>query len=275
MKDLQEAFREQGVVRIRGALDEHAQKLADEAYCWSLNHPGPGARSVLAGEVGEFYQDHANPEAFPVYRPLLCETGLAELVAGVLGSNSLWLLYEQIWLKEGTDTFRTPWHQDLPYVPMSGDHLATAWINLDPVARHDSLEFILGSHRGPLFNPTAFQASDPSAAMFAPGIWPALPDIDAAPDRWPTASWEISPSDIIVFHPAILHGGAATVEGGRRRTMSLRFFGDRAFCAKRPEQGLAESDRLTTDDGRGDPMVVMARKPEGTVFRHPDFPRLC
>lgn len=274
MKDLSERFRDDGVVCIRGALDRRGLDLAETAFNWTLAHPGPGAREVLAGRPGAFYQDHANPDAFPAYRALLCEAGLADLVAGVLGSERLWLLYEQIWLKEGEATLPTPWHQDLPYVPLEGDHLATLWLNLDPVDQADSLELVAGSHRGPLFNPTAFNPRDPAAAMFADGVWPPLPDIERNREAWPIVSWAIEPGDVILFHPAVLHGGAPTRAGGRRRTLSLRFFGDHAFCAARPEEGIAEADRLRREEGGRDPIEEMALQPPGSPFRHPGFPRL-
>ncbi|MDO9598446.1 MAG: phytanoyl-CoA dioxygenase family protein [Azoarcus sp.] len=258
------------MVVIRGALDTHAMRHAQRAFHWSLQHPGPRAHTVLAGIAGAFYQDHANPAAFPAYHDLLCETGLTELVGNLIGSQGLWLLYEQIWLKRGR-TLRTPWHQDLAYVPMAGEQVATAWINLDPVERERSLEFVRGSHRGLLYNPTAFDPDDPTAAMYAPGVWPALPDIEARRDAWPIVSTAIEPGDIVVFHPAVLHGGAPTRAGEQRRTISLRFFGDDTVCMPRPESGVHEIDRLTTDDGSGDPMVAMARQPAGTLFRHPGF----
>jgi ectoine hydroxylase-related dioxygenase (phytanoyl-CoA dioxygenase family) len=265
------AFRRDGVVRIRSALDAAELALANTAYQWSLDNPGPHAAPVLGGISGAFYQDHANPHAFPMYRALLQETRLAATVAGVLGSANLWLLYEQIWMKEGAAKRRTPWHQDLAYVPMEGDHLAVAWLTLDPVEQGESLEFVTGSHGGPLYNPTAFDARDPAAAMFEPGVWPPLPDIEANRSRWPISSWAVTPGDIIVFHPGILHGGAPTRDGVRRRTLSLRFFGDHAYCAARPESGVAEIDRLQRDAGNGDPMTAMARAAPGTLFRHEGF----
>ncbi len=276
---LRTAFRDDGVLCVRSALDARAMRLAHQAFQWSLEHPGPGARDVLAGRPGAFYQDHAHPDAFAAYRELLTSTALVDLIARIMRSQGLWLLYEQIWFKGGGPgdaghSLPTPWHQDLPYVPMQGDHLATAWFNLDPVARQQSLEFVPGSHRGPLFNPTAFDPWDRAAAMYADEAWPCLPDIDAQRDAWSIVSWHIEPGDIVVFHPAILHGGAPTCAGTRRRTISLRFFGDQAFCAARPEGGVAEVDRLSCGDEKVDPMVAMARQPAGTLFRHPLFARL-
>ena len=271
MIDLHREFRENGVVCVRNALDERALGLAVQAFQWTLGHPGHGAREVLAGKPGAFYQDHSNPAAFPYYRPLLCETPLSQLVAGVIGSRNLWFLYEQIWLKDGGGRLATPWHQDLPYIPVEGDHLVTVWINLEPVRHEDSLEFVVKSHRGPLYNPTAFDPEDPSASMFDGGDWPSLPDVAATREQWPIVSWAIEPGDIVIFHMATLHGGAATRNGGRRRTISLRFFGDHAYCASRPETGLADIDQLRYDDGRNDPVKQMAHATPGSPFRHVAF----
>ena len=273
MEELQSKFRRDGVVFIESALDDRTVKLAEKAFEWSLNNPGPGARPVLGGSPGAFYQDHSNPGCFPAYRELLTDTTIPDIVMHILGCDNLWLLYEQIWLKGG-NKHPTPWHQDLPYIPVEGDDLAVLWTNLDEVAREESLEFVQGSHRGPLFNPTAFDAKNPSATMFADGVWPTLPDVEAARDQFPIVSWAVRPGDLVVFHPAILHGGAPTRAGQRRRSLSLRFFGDRAFCAERPEDGLAKIDRLKQDDGGSDPIQHMAHCAPGTLFRHPSFPKL-
>ena len=162
---LRSRFREDGVVFIPAALDAHTLQLAETCFYWTLEHPGPGAGAVLPGTPGTFYQDQANPDAFPAYRELLCTTGISDIVASLFGCANIWLMYEQIWLKDGADTRRTPWHQDLPYLPAAGEHLAVMWTNLDSVAKDYSLEFIRGSHRGPLYNPSAFNPDDVSANL--------------------------------------------------------------------------------------------------------------
>lgn len=273
MNELQAQFRRDGVVFIENALDRNTLKLAEAAFQWTYHHPGPGAGAVLLGTPGTFYQDQANPDCFEAYRTLLRDTCIPDIAAGLFGSNNVWLLYEQIWFKDG-NTRRTPWHQDLPYLPVEGDDLCVMWTNLDPVAKEMSLEFVLGSHRGPLFNPSAFNPDDVSAALFNKDVLPPLPDIEATRDRWPIVSWATKPGDVVVFHPAMLHGGAPTRAGQPRRTLSLRFFGEHTFCAERPHGGLADVEGLKHDDGGRHPLKKMATAAPGTPFRHPDFPRL-
>lgn len=268
------AFRTDGAVHLPGALDPATLRLAEQCYYWTLEHPGPGAGPVLIGTPGTFYQDQANPDAFPAYRELLCDTGIADIAASLFDCENIWLMYEQIWLKEGAATRRTPWHQDLPYLPAQGEHLAVFWMCLDPVDQAHSLEFVAGSHRGPMYNPSAFDPNDVAANLFPADEWPQMPDIEAARDRFPICSWAMQPGDVCVFHPAILHGGAATLEGVRRRTLSLRFFGDDVRCAARPHNGLADVEGLKHDDGGRHPLKKMALEPDGAPFRHPDFPHL-
>ncbi len=271
---LQKAYAEDGVVFISGALDARTLQLTETCFNWTLENPGPGAGPVLLGTPGTFYQDQANPDSFPAYRELLCDTPLADIPAALFGCTDIWLMYEQIWLKEGAATRRTPWHQDLPYLPAAGDHLAVLWTCLDAVEKEQSLEFVRGSHKGPLYNPTAFNPDDIAANLFDGPDWPPLPDIDAVPEDFPILSWAMQPGDVIVFHPATLHGGAPTREGIRRRSLSLRFFGEDAWCAARPHDGMANVDGLKHDDGGRHPLKKIALKPTGARFRHPDFPRL-
>jgi ectoine hydroxylase-related dioxygenase (phytanoyl-CoA dioxygenase family) len=271
--DWRAAFAADGVIFLPAALSRSACRAAECVFDWSIANPGPYAGDVLAGAEGSFFQDHANPQALLRYGDFARETGLASLIAEVLETQNLWLLYEQVWCKEGGATRRTPWHQDLPYVPMAGHKMATAWISLDTVADAASLEFVRGSHLGPLFNPTAFSAEDERAAMFEDGIWPPLPDIETNRRGFPIVRWAVEPGDILLFHPAILHGGAPTIAGARRRTISLRVFGDDVTCCPRPDQGIVEVDRLAADQS-GDPIRILAGQPAGTLFRHPAFFRL-
>ena len=251
-----------GVVCIRDALEPDLLEEAFRCFQWSLNHPTPSACTFYDSDVAEFYQDLCHPRGAAAYKALITEGPIADIVARLWGSDKVWFLYEQIFVKRGEATRRTPWHQDTSYLALEGDEVAVVWISFDAVDAAHSLEFIRGSHKDTLYNGSAFDAEDDTAPIYADGL-PRLPDIEANRPAWDIVSFDVSPGDIVIFHPSTLHGGAATEPGKQRRTLSLRFFGDDAVYAARPTQAPA-------------PLIVGlhdALSP-GDLFRHPAFPQL-
>ncbi len=206
-------YEHDGVTVARGLLDADQLALAEAAFDWSVAHPGPAASRPFEGIDGAFYQDLCNPAAprDATYERLLRETPIAELVTELWDDPQIWFMYEQVFLKEGGENRRTPWHQDAPYLSVEGDHLAVVWITFEPVPREDSLEFVRGSHRATLFNTSAFDPDDETAPIHE-GL-PRLPDIEADRPSFDIVSWPVEPGDVLVFHPAMLHGGAPTHPG--------------------------------------------------------------
>ena len=261
--ELRRAFRDDGVTVVRGLLDTDGLSRAEDAFRWSLDHPGPAASRPFDGVDGAFYQDLCNPDA-PTderYVALLAGTPIADLVSELWDDPLVWFMYEQVFLKEGGENRRTPWHQDAPYLCVDGDHLAVVWISFEAVPNEDALELVRGSHRQTLFNTSAFDAADETVPIHD-GL-PRLPDIEADRAAFDIVSWATEPGDVLVFHPAMLHGGAPTHPGGRRRTLTLRFFGRDAVYVERPGNGVA-------------PMVpgLHDRLRPGRPFRDDAFPAL-
>ncbi|MET0274060.1 MAG: phytanoyl-CoA dioxygenase family protein [Phenylobacterium sp.] len=185
------------------------------------------------------------------------------LVAALWDAPDVWFMYEQVFLKEGGETRRTPWHQDSSYLAIAGEHLAVVWITFEPLAVEDSLEFVRGSHKGPLYNGSRFELGDDTAPVNPSSPLPRLPDIEAKKADWDIVAFPVTPGDLVLFHPATLHGGAATHGGKRRRTLTLRFFGTDAVYDPRP--------------GRAGPRVdgFHQRMTAGAPFRDPSFLRLA
>jgi ectoine hydroxylase-related dioxygenase (phytanoyl-CoA dioxygenase family) len=266
-------YREDGVVCLRRALSPGTLALAQTAFEWSLGHPGPGAAGLPSKGSGTFYQDLANPAAFAAYDRLVHETEIPDIVARLWGKPDVWFMYEQVFRKAGGTTRRTPWHQDTPYLPVSGEDLAVVWISFDAVADDAALEFVRGSHRGVLFDGSRFDPVDDTAPIYGDAAYPRLPDIEAARARYPIVGWGTEPGDVIVFHPSILHGGAATREGLQRRTLSLRFFGEDARVARRPGRTGADARRVEPDPAVH-PLTRMRALADGVPFRDPAFPKV-
>ena len=124
------------------------------------------------------------------------------MLAGHSGTRTVSAyLGEQLFLKEGGRSRRTPWHQDTSYLRMKGTQLVACWISLDPLPREHCLEFgVRGSHRGVLHNGSAFADDDETAPLYKHSPLPRLPDIQARRDEFDIVSWDVTPGDIIVFH---------------------------------------------------------------------------
>jgi ectoine hydroxylase-related dioxygenase (phytanoyl-CoA dioxygenase family) len=259
-----QAYARDGVVLIPAALDAQALADARAAYDWSLANPGPMASRIPGATDATFYQDLYNPGCRDAYTPMLQASPLPALIADIWGTPDVWFMYEQVFLKEGGEARRTPWHQDSSYLTIAGDDLAVAWITFDPVAKSESLEFVRGSHKGVLYNGSSFALGDDTAPLHKDGDLPRLPDIEADGTKWDIVSWAVEPGDVVLFHPATLHGGGPTHPGQRRRTLTLRFFGDDSRYDQRP-------------GGRAGPRVegIHQRMNHGDPFRDPSFLQLA
>ena len=260
--DLREAYARDGVVFLPKALSAAALAQAQAAYDWSLANPGRGASRVRQANDSTFYNDLFNPDCLTGYRAMLEASPIPAMVADLWGAPDVWFMYEQVFLKEGGEARRTPWHQDSSYLTIAGPHLAVVWITFDAVTAADSLEFVRGSQLGQLYNGSRFELGDDTAPLHPGSTLPRLPDIEAARGDFDIVSWACEPGDLVVFHPSLLHGGAPTHPGGRRRTLTLRFFGDQ--CVYDPREG-----------GAGPPIPGFhQRMRAGDPFRDPAFLKL-
>lgn len=256
------AYARDGVVHLPGVLDAPALRKAQEAYDWSFAHPGPFASDIRQKTDATFRQDLYNPDCLSGYRAMLEASPIPALCAALWGTPDVWFMYEQVFLKEGGETRRTPWHQDSSYLTIDGDDLAVAWITFDACGADTSLEFVRGSHKGVLYNGSRFDVEDDTLPTHPNASLPLLPDIEKMRGDFDIVTWAVAPGDLIVFHPKILHGGAATHSGGRRRTLTLRFFGRRSHYD--PREGSAGPRLSNFHD----------RMQAGAPFRDPRFLQL-
>jgi len=228
---------EDGVVFLKGAFDAPALDRLAQEFAFSVSHPTPRAVNFYPRENATFFEDTGQR-----LLPLVREIGLDAMVAALWGLDDLWYLGEQLFLKENGFSRRTPWHQDTSYLRMMGSELVACWVTLDPLPKEHCLEFVRGSHKGVLFNGSAFAADDDTAPLYKQSLLPRLPDIQKARSAFDILSWSVEPGDLIVFHLGILHGGAGTVPGMRRRTLSLRFLGPNVVFDGRPRDEIGAQE---------------------------------
>ena len=191
---------------------------------------------------------------------MLRATPIADLVTSLWGDPQIWFMYEQVFLKDGGENRRTPWHQDASYLNVDGDHLAVVWITFEPVAQQDCLEFVRGSHRGTLYNTSAFNADDETMPIFD-GL-PRLPDIEADRAAFDIVSWAIDPGDVLVFHPACSTEARPPTRGNVEARSACASSDVMPCTSQRPAGGGPRVDGLHQ------------RLVHGAPFRDPAFPEL-
>jgi Phytanoyl-CoA dioxygenase (PhyH) len=226
-----------GVVMLKGALGPEARGKVETAVEQSLANPSPTAVRFYPKEPAKFLEDRGYAQS-----ALVREIGLDTMMAALWGVDRLWYLGEQLFLKEGGTSRRTPWHQDTSYLRMMGSQLVACWISLDPLRKEHCLEFVRGSHKGTLYNGSAFAAADDTAPLYKQSKLPRLPDIQADRGAFDIIAWDVDPGDIIVFHLGALHGGAGTAPDVRRRTISMRFLGPDVTFDGRPRDEIGAQE---------------------------------
>jgi ectoine hydroxylase-related dioxygenase (phytanoyl-CoA dioxygenase family) len=256
--DVVATFKRDGAVWIPGLLSESWMRLIAQGVERVHSCPGPLVSREFAGQPGEYYNAYGNYAVIPEFQRLLADSPIVDVVAKILRAENLWLFLDQIFVKEGGYSKRTAWHQDIPWLMADGAHFATIWIALQPLKPEETLEFVAGSHLGPIYDHFVEGIGND---MVRPIDGPKLPDIEAARDDWPIVTHANQPGDVMIFHPQTLHGGAE-MRGGDRRSLNMRFFGERTVYVER-EAG----------HNPNYPGVSEAHQP-GDLLRHPWFPQV-
>jgi len=223
--DQVETFQRDGVVVLRGLLNQSEVALLRSGIDRNLASPSPRAKvASRPDDPGLFIEDFCCWSENPAYEQFIRETPLAETAARLTGSREIRLYHDHMLTKESGTQQRTPWHQDQPYYNIEGQQNVSFWIPVDPVSREATLEFVAGSHRGPWLMPRAFMSSE--AKWFPDGSLAELPPIEANRADYPIVGWAMEPGDVLAFHMLALHASAGVEPGRRRRVFSLRVMGD-------------------------------------------------
>src|SRR5579863_9807429 len=103
------AFARDGVVFLPQVLSTADLAAALKAWEWSLANPALGGKVAQANADSTFYQDLYNPRVLEGYGPMLAASPIPEMCARLWRAQNVWFMYEQVFLKEGGETRRTPW----------------------------------------------------------------------------------------------------------------------------------------------------------------------
>lgn len=228
------AYERDGAACLRGMFDQDWIARMQRAVDYNLDHPGDMVfEYTKAGKPGRFHGDLFLWLHNPDFRAFVLESPCAEIAGRMMRASRCSFFYDQLFVKEPGTQERTPWHQDQPYWPVSGDQVCSIWIALDPVTlATGAVEYIKGSHRwNKWYRPQSFTMDD----RYASAKGETLPDIDAERDKHEFVHWDMQPGDVLVHHALTVHGSSGNSSNQvRRRGHSTRWCGDDARWDPRP-----------------------------------------
>jgi ectoine hydroxylase-related dioxygenase (phytanoyl-CoA dioxygenase family) len=228
--DMVAAYQRDGAVLIKGLWADWVEVIR-AGIARNMAEPGPFASENLKpGEGGRFFDDYCNWERIPEFAEVIRNSGVAEVAAALMGSDSVQMFHDHVLVKEPGTAKPTPWHQDGPYYFVDGMQNVSFWSPVDPV-REASLRCVAGSHRWPKEVLPKRWLSDTSFYP-DPDLYMPVPDPDA--EGMPVLEWAMEPGDAVAFHYRTLHGARGNEAATRRRAFSLRLLGDDARYVERP-----------------------------------------
>ena len=221
------AWREDGVVCLRQLFSADWMQTLESGFEQSVANPGELSKDYADPGQGSFFTDHAMFQRIDPIRRFVFDGPAAEIAARLMGAAKVNLIDDHLLVKEPGTANPTYWHQDQPYFQFAGEQFCSIWIAIDAANEaNGTLRFVPGSHQwGKEYQPVRIGLGDsPDAVEVFDG--PA-PDVDAAPEKYETRSWNLAPGDCLAFHGKMLHGAFPNAShDARRRAISLRFAGD-------------------------------------------------
>jgi len=119
-------YAEIGVAHVPGVLDAGwVGRLGGAIDRAMIRRAKRSVEFNAAGEPGRFFGDMFMWRRDPDFRAAFFDTPCASIAGAAMGAARVYLFYDQIFAKEPGTPRRTPWHQDFPYWPATGDMFAT------------------------------------------------------------------------------------------------------------------------------------------------------
>jgi ectoine hydroxylase-related dioxygenase (phytanoyl-CoA dioxygenase family) len=261
-----ETYDRDGVVLVRDVVDPEwlerlmarVERIVDQPSQWASD-TGEQEGEDSGRALDERYLWRDNDE---VHR-FVFDSGVANLVGQAMQTTALRFYFDHWFVKEPGTMTETPWHQDAPYWPFTGQQIASLWLALSPVDRNGSgLEFVKGSHRwNKAYKPQRFVKSDPKTdwlrkAEASDGE--EIPDISGNRSDYDIFCEPMAPGDGLIFSAWMIHAAPHNRSASRRAAVSTRWLGDDVRWNPHPQADptVRQTDvsiqpgELATDDDR-------------------------
>lgn len=246
------AYRRDGAVVLRNAIGKEWLSLLEQGLEEVRAEPG-GMSTVLSNRAGEgeSYIDQYASLRNARLKEFVAHSPAARIAAELIGHPAHYVL-DQVFYKHSGFLVPTAFHQDTPFLRVSGNDLVRTWVCCDSSPRKATISVVRGSHRWNVtYRPTEPERSDTLAkevgkdfsyegGVFDPSL-PSLPDIENHPDSFELMQWDIEPGDVLAFYGNAIHGAIEPFElpHSRRALAILWGGGDVRYC-KRPGHSIPD-----------------------------------
>ena len=229
--DERAAYARDGAAIVKGVIPDDWVEYMRAAVTRLVEQPDPAAQN---------YADDGDPRFFSLTFPWMFDDAfkawaihgpLVDVARQVLtDAKEIIFFYDQIFSKEPGATKRTPWHQDLPFLPVSGDQQIRIWVPFDRVtADAGAVHYLRGSHRwGKIYHPIGFKDIPAITDTYVNSPYEDMPDFEATYDRYDWLVGEAVPGDLLLHHTRTVHGSLGNLTARYRRAITSFYVGDQA-----------------------------------------------
>ncbi|WP_319446872.1 MULTISPECIES: phytanoyl-CoA dioxygenase family protein [unclassified Mycobacterium] len=233
--DERDTYLREGVVRLRQIipgswidyLSDAVARLMTRVHTTSQNYTLPGERRFFSQSFPRFVD--------PAFDAWALEGPTKHLAAQIHPEvRTLRFFYDQVFAQEPGAALGAPYHQDHPYLPITGDQYLRIWVPLDTVtAESGAVRYLKGSHRGAIYRPRSFSGNPNIVALYAKSPYFEAPDFaHYGDDAWLVG--EAEPGDALLHHPKTVHGSPPNDTERFRRAVTTMFVGDDVVWDPRP-----------------------------------------
>ncbi|MGE3287766.1 MAG: phytanoyl-CoA dioxygenase family protein [Pseudonocardia sp.] len=225
------AYARDGAAVVRGVIPQDWVDFMREAV----------TRRVEASDSSsQNYADDGDPRFFSLTFPWMFDDAfkawaihgpLVDVARQVLtDAQRIIFFYDQIFVKEPGATKPTPWHQDLPFLPVKGEQQVRLWVPFDKVtADGGAVHYLRGSHLwGKIYHPIGFKKIPEITNTYLNSPYEDMPDFEADYDTYDWLVAEAEPGDLLLHDPRTVHGSLGNRTSRYRRAITSFYVGDRA-----------------------------------------------
>lgn len=198
-----QSYEQDGYVIVRNAISAELAAEAAQHVAW-LEKKAPT-------NAAELFSFHENLDAF-WYR-LIKDPGLLQIAEKFIGPDIA--LFASAYISKPPRSGRPVlWHQDGSYWPLDPMRVVSLWLAVDQsTPENGCMRVIPGTHRTEL---QALKESD-TPNILGSGMDTKLVDETQAVDI------ELSPGDVSIHHPNVIHGSKANTSDQRRCGLTIRY----------------------------------------------------